>query len=109
MGILLEGRDLKKGYATRGALPWQHGTAVNAVDGVSFTIEERTTFGLVGESGCGKTSLSRLVIRLLKPDSGEIIFKGQPIEALEGKELRRVRHDIALVFQNPYGLSLIHI
>lgn len=103
MAILLEVRDLKKSYATRGALPWQHGTAVNAVDGVSFTIEERTTFGLVGESGCGKTSLSRLVIRLLKPDSGEIIFKGQPIEALEGKELRRVRHDIALVFQNPYG------
>ena len=103
MTTLLEVRDLKKSYAARGALPWQRGAKVNAVDGASFTIEAKTTFGLVGESGCGKSSLSRLVIRLAKPDSGEIIFKGQHIEALEGRALRSVRRDIAMVFQNPYG------
>lgn len=103
MTALLEVCDLKKSYATRGALPWQRGAKVDAVDGVSFTIAAKTTFGLVGESGCGKSSLSRLVIRLTKPDSGAIIFKGEHIEALEGRALARVRHDIAMVFQNPYG------
>jgi peptide/nickel transport system ATP-binding protein len=102
MSTLLEIRDLTKTYPARSGLLGRT-TAVKAVDGVSFSIPTRTTFGLVGESGCGKSTLSRLILRLTRPDSGQILFRGENIAALEGGDLRRVRRDVAMVFQNPYG------
>jgi peptide/nickel transport system ATP-binding protein len=76
---------------------------MRAVDGVSFSIAPRTTLGLVGESGCGKTTLSRAVMRLSNPDSGQILFKGRDIAQLPERAMRPFRREIAMVFQNPYG------
>jgi ABC-type glutathione transport system ATPase component len=74
---------------------------IRAVDGVSFTVRSGEVFGLVGESGCGKTTLAHCILRLLRADSGSIRFQGLDWSALEGKELRRQRRRIQMVFQDP--------
>ncbi len=74
-----------------------------AVDDVSFTVDKGETLGLVGESGCGKTTLGRTLIRLIKPTSGNIFFNGKNIAGIPDEELRRMRKDIQIIFQDPYG------
>ena len=76
---------------------------VHAVNNVSFDIMPGETFSLVGESGCGKSTTSRLINRLIKPDSGEIIFDGQDIAGISAKEMRPLRSKMQMVFQDPYG------
>jgi peptide/nickel transport system ATP-binding protein len=73
------------------------------VDGVSFEIRKRETLGLVGESGCGKTTTGRTLLRLMEPTSGEAIFNGAPIFQLQGEELRKIRKQMQIIFQDPYG------
>lgn len=74
-----------------------------AVDDVSFTVDKGETLGLVGESGCGKTTLGRTLIRLINPSSGNIFFNGKNIAGIPDEELRRMRKDIQIIFQDPYG------
>lgn len=77
--------------------------SVRAVDKVSFSIKNGETMGLVGESGCGKSSLSKTLIHLYEPDSGKIIFEGQDLSKLKGNELRNARRKMQMVFQDPYS------
>jgi len=76
---------------------------VRAVDGVSFSLGQRETLGLVGESGCGKSTLGNAVLRLVKPSAGEIRFEGRDVTTVAGAELRALRRDVQMVFQDPYS------
>jgi oligopeptide/dipeptide ABC transporter ATP-binding protein len=101
---VVDARDLVKHYRLRGG--WRPGRAadvVRAVDGVSLEIGRQMTFGLVGESGCGKTTLGRLLLRLEEPTSGRVSFDGQDWLGLRGERLRARRQDIQAVFQDPLG------
>jgi ABC-type oligopeptide transport system ATPase subunit len=90
-GKLIEARELRKSYArTTGAFV-TGGAKFTAVDGVSFSVAAGETFAVVGESGCGKTTLARMLLRLIEPDSGEIQFDGRNLLALSGEELRERR------------------
>lgn len=92
----LEVRGLKKYFPTsRGQL--------HAVDDVSFTIEKGKTLGIVGESGCGKSTTGRVILRLLEPTAGEIIFEGQHIEKLNEHHMREMRKDMQIIFQDPFS------
>jgi len=94
---LVEIRDLKKYF------PAAHGQMVRAVDGVSFFIERGETLGLVGESGCGKTTVGRCLLRLIEPTSGEIRFDEQDLLALRRGEMRTLRRRMQIIFQDPYS------
>ena len=76
---------------------------VHAVDGVSFGIEKGETFGIVGESGCGKTTLARLLLRLTEPSGGKIFFREQDITFVERRELKELRKKMQMIFQDPYS------
>jgi ABC-type oligopeptide transport system ATPase subunit len=99
---MLEVRDLRKQFVRRRGL-WREPATVQAVDGVSFVIEEGETFGLVGESGSGKTTMGRCILRLIEPSSGTIRFRGKNVLVLSREEMRRARRDMQIVFQDPYG------
>jgi oligopeptide/dipeptide ABC transporter ATP-binding protein len=99
--VLLEARGLVKHYPVRGGLFSRAKGAVRAVDGVSFSLAPRETLGLVGESGCGKTTLARLVLRLEEPSAGGLFFDGEDLLALSARALRARRRDFQIVFQDP--------
>jgi oligopeptide/dipeptide ABC transporter ATP-binding protein len=90
-------KDLVKEFPVRG------GGKVHAVSGVSFDLHEGETLGLVGESGCGKSTTARCVLRLIEPTSGEVVFRGRDVLKLGRKDLRKLRADLQIVFQDPYA------
>lgn len=100
MAGLVEAKDLVKQYMARGIIVRRKG-GVKAVDRVSFCIRQGTTFGLVGESGCGKTTLARALLYLDPPTSGEVRFDGTPLGELPSRELRSFRKRMQIVFQDP--------
>jgi ABC-type oligopeptide transport system ATPase subunit len=102
MTPLVEIRNLIKEFPTHKGW-FGRGPAFRAVDDVSFAIEAGETFGLVGESGCGKTTTGRCALRLIEPTSGEIRFKDLDVRALSSRELRRARRHFQIVFQDPYS------
>ncbi len=100
---LVEVRDVRKYYPLRGGLLWRARAWVRAVDGVSLAIQPGETVGLVGESGCGKSTLGRLMLRLLEPTAGDVRFDGRSLLTLAPRELRSLRREMQIVFQDPYG------
>jgi len=100
---LLTVRDLVKTYDADQGLFGSPARQVRAVNGVSLSIAEGETLGLVGESGCGKTTLGRMILRLIQPTSGSIHFNGQDVLAASGSELRRLRRDMQIIFQDPFA------
>ncbi|MFD5782914.1 ABC transporter ATP-binding protein [Streptomyces sp. NPDC126933] len=100
---ILEVRDLVKHYPlTRGILFKKQIGAVRAVDGVSFDLAPGETLGIVGESGCGKSTVARMLVHLERPTAGRIRYRGQDITQLSGRALKAVRRNIQMVFQDPY-------
>ena len=100
--ILLEVRDLRKYYpVTKGFIFQRQVGAVKAVDDISFFIRKGETLGLVGESGCGKTTTGRVILRLQEPTAGQALFEGRDIFKLGKEELRRLRRDMQIIFQDP--------
>jgi len=100
---ILEVENLKKHFPIYGGVLRRQVAAVHAVDGVSFDVRQRETLGLVGESGCGKTTLGRTILRLIEPTSGTALYMGRDIFKLRGKEMRKLRLEMAMVFQDPFA------
>jgi peptide/nickel transport system ATP-binding protein/oligopeptide transport system ATP-binding protein len=100
---ILEVRDIKKHFPIKGGFLQKEVAAVKAVDGVSFDVMRGETIGLVGESGCGKSTLGRTIVRLYEPTEGEIIFNGKDISGLKGQDLKHLRQQMQLIFQDPYS------
>lgn len=100
---MVEVKDLKQHFPIKAGLMQRVVGYVKAVDGVSFTIERGKTFGLVGESGCGKTTVGKTILRLIGKTSGEVKFKGTDIFALHHEELRAMRPQMQIIFQDPFS------
>ena len=100
---LLDIRDLKKHFPVGDGFLSRHKGSVKAVDGVTLSVNEGETLGLVGESGCGKSTLGRAILRLIEPTGGEVIFEDKNLLAMSGRELRDMRRDMQIIFQDPYA------
>jgi len=100
---LVQVRDLVKYFPVRGGVLQRVQAWVQAVDHVSFNIREGETVGLVGESGCGKTTVGRTMLRLTEPTAGEVIYDGTDIFKLRGRELKEMRRNMQIIFQDPYA------
>jgi len=103
--VLLEARELRKSYRRGGGAfsSAEKGPRFTAVDGVSLTVQRGETFAVVGESGCGKTTLARMLLRLIEPNSGELHFESRDLLSLRGAELRAARRQMQMVFQDPFA------
>ncbi len=100
---LLEIRNLKKHFPVGQALFSRNKDVVKAVDGVNLRVEQGETLGLVGESGCGKSTLGRAILRLIEPTDGEVYFEGKNLLAMSQRELRDMRRQMQIIFQDPYA------
>lgn len=100
---ILQVENLKKYFPIKGGIMQKTVGNVKAVDGVSFSINKGETLGIVGESGCGKSTTGRVILRLLDKTEGNVIYKGQDLHELNKKDLRNLRTDMQIVFQDPYS------
>ncbi len=104
MSALVEVKNLVKHYPIRTGIVFKHSIgAVKAVDGISFSLEPGETFAVVGESGCGKSTTARCVLRLIEPTSGTVTFEGQDITAANARRLRGLRREMQMIFQDPFA------
>ena len=101
--ILLDVKDLKMYFPVQKSMLGKVTSWVKAVDGISFQVEKGKTFGLVGESGCGKTTAGKCILRINHPTSGSIVYKGQDISNASKSDIKKIRREIQLIFQDPYG------
>ena len=102
--VLLDVRGLQMHFpVSKGVIFQSRVGEIKAVDGVSFQIMRGETLGLVGESGCGKTTIGRCILQLLRPTGGEVRFRGEDLTQLSGKEMRPLRKELQVIFQDPYG------
>ena len=102
--VLLEVKDLKMYFPVSSGMLFQRTVAyVKAVDGISFTVKRGETLGLVGESGCGKTTTGRCILQLYKPTAGQVIFDGKDLTQLKTKQMRAMRREMQVIFQDPYS------
>ena len=95
--------ELRTHFPIRAGLLRRQVGTVYALDGVSFTVDTNQTLGIVGESGCGKTTLGRSILRLIEPTSGSVRFRGHEVTTMSGGELRKLRKEMQVVFQDPYS------
>ena len=100
---LLEVKHLKKMFPVKSGFLSREKSSIKAVDDVSFSLMPKETLGVVGESGCGKSTMGRSVLRLIEPTSGEIIYKGKDFMKTTGNELRKISSDMQIIFQDPYA------
>jgi oligopeptide/dipeptide ABC transporter ATP-binding protein len=101
--VLLEAKNIVKYFPIKGGVFLKEIAAVKAVDGVSLTIDEGETVGLVGESGCGKTTFGRAILRLEEPTSGEIYFEGESILSYDKNKMQSLRENMQIIFQDPFS------
>ena len=103
-GVLLEVQNLKMYFPiTRGIVVQRHVGDIKAVDDISFQVRKGETLGLVGESGCGKSTTGRAILQLYRPTGGRVLFKGEDLTLLKGELLRRKRREMQMIFQDPYA------
>lgn len=101
--ILLETKDIMKTYTLKKKSLFSEGESLQAVNGVSLQVKKGKTLGIVGESGCGKSTFARTITQLIKPTSGDVIYKGSSITGLKFSELQSLRKEIQMIFQDPYA------